>query len=115
MLLEIYDKAIDSLSAAQELRNANSNEFAKHLLAAQKAILAIHAGLKPDEDDVAFNIARLLHFVLVQIEENQISVAIKILGNLRSGFGAIQAEANQLEAKGAIPPVPDSDAFVATA
>ena len=27
MLLEIYDKAIDSLSAAQKLQNANSNEY----------------------------------------------------------------------------------------
>ncbi|MEM9410319.1 MAG: flagellar protein FliS [Planctomycetota bacterium] len=113
MLLAIYDRAVESLQLALESETAgNEVEFNSHLIKAQKAILAIHAGLKPDEDEVAFNIARLLHFVLTCIEENKLNDAVKILANLRDGFQAIHKEATQLERNGAIPPVQQSDAYV---
>lgn len=117
MLLAIYDKAIEELSGAQ-LAADNASEqtvYATHVLSAQKAILAIHAGLKPDEDEIAYNVARLLHFVLKCIEDGNIADAIKIMTNMRSGFAAIQEEANQLEASGQIPPLQESDAYEASA
>ena len=116
MLLAIYDKAIESLALAQESKLADDEPgFASHMVSAQKAVLAIHAGLKPDTDDVAFNVARLLHFVLGCIENDNLADAIKILENMRDGFAAITDEANQLEADGQIPPLQESNAYEANA
>ena len=116
MLLAIYDKAIEAISLAQESKlAADETGYTTHMLAAQKAVLAIHAGLKPDTDDVAFNVARLLHFVLGCIENDNLVDAIKILENMRSGFAAIADEANQLEAEGQIPPLQETNAYEANA
>lgn len=87
-------------------------EFAYHFLKGQKAILAIHAGLKPDEHDVAFNVPRLLHFVLTCLEERNFADAIKILQNLHEGFKAIQVEANEMERDGSIPTIETSDPYI---
>ena len=116
MLLAIYERAVESLeNAALAEKEGNKEEYFTQLLKGQKAILAIHAGLKPDEDDVAFNIARLLHFVLTCIEQNQLADAIKILSNLREGFQAIHQEATQLESDGVIPPVQQTDTYMTDA
>ena len=110
MLLEIYDCAISSFQQAKSsLEAENELEFAQHFIKGQKAILAIHAGLKPDEHDIAFNIARLLHFVLQKIEERDFDSTITVLTSMRSGFAAIQNEANQLESKGEIPSMPTDE------
>lgn len=113
MLLSIYDLAIDSLTEAHRLSDCEDqqDEFAYHFIKAQKAILAIHAGLKPDEHEVAYNIARLLHFVLTCLEGRKFADAIQVLQNLRDGFQAIQSEANQLEHNGEIPPVESADPY----
>lgn len=116
MLLAIYDKAIASLKSAEEsLAAENGADYAEHVVAGQKAILAIHAGLKPDEHDVAFNVARLLHFVLTCLEQRKFGDAIKILTELRSGFAAIEQEANELEQAGQIPSVVDNESFATPA
>ena len=116
MLLAIYDQAIKSLEKVQEaVANHQAQDYFKHLMASQKAILAIHAGLRPDEDDIAFNIARLLHFVLQCIESDNFADAIKILRNLRNGFTNIQEEASRLEHQGVIPPIQSMEHFVAQA
>jgi flagellin-specific chaperone FliS len=116
MLLAIYDRAIDSLSNASDaLAEEECSNYNQNMMSAQKAILAIHAGLQPDKDEVAFNIARLLHFVLSCIENEEFDDAIKVLKNMRSGFAAVHEEANLLEANGMIPPVQQADAFEASA
>ena len=89
LLLQIYDRAITSIEACGF---ANDNDdlpaYSRHFIDAQKAILAIHSGLKPDEDEVAFNVARLLHFAAIAIEKKEFEDAIKILRELRDGFAA---------------------------
>ncbi len=116
MLLEIYDCAITSFQQAKvSLEEQNEDAFGQHFLKGQKAILAIHSGLKPDEDEIAFNVARLLHFVLQKIEQQEFDDAVTVLISMRDGFAAIQKEANELEASGQIPPMPIADNFATNA
>lgn len=112
MLLQIYDRAIACLEGCRiSLEQDDQAAFAQHLMGAQKAILAIHSGLKPDEHDVAFNIARLLHFVLLRIEKRDFEAACKVLQELRDGFAAVADQVDEMERAGEIPPIPASDAF----
>ena len=105
MLLAIYDKAIVAARALQVAASEGDEPKAvEKLIEAQKCILAIHAGLKPDEHDIAYNIARLLNFVLMQLEEKQYENAVTFLEKLRDGFAAIYDEAVELEKNGNIPP-----------
>ena len=113
LLLEIYDRAI---TAVQGCSNAaavgDEATYAQQLIAAEKAILAIHSGLQPEENEVAFSVARLLHFAATSIEKQDYDAALKILGDLRSGFAAVADEVNELERKGAIPSIPEDDTYV---
>jgi flagellin-specific chaperone FliS len=112
MLLMIYDRAIGSLEACQAAhRDEDWATLGKHFLDSQKAIAAIHAGLKLEENEVAYNIACLLHFVVVSLEKREFDPAIKVLSELRAGFAAIADEANELERNGEIPPIPADDSF----
>lgn len=104
MLIQLYDRAISSLSGASEaLTVGDDHTYARLFLDAQKTILAIHTGLKPDEYEIAFNVARLLHFVLSAIEQKNFRDAIMVMENLRDGFVGIADEANELERTGQIP------------
>ena len=115
MLLTIYERAIHHVT---ELKIANDNDdgeaYANHLLNAQRAILAIHAGLKPEDDEIALNIARLLHFVTTRLEIDAFDDAIKTLKAMHEGFSAIRDEANQLELSGQIPPLVESESYQTT-
>lgn len=113
-LLWMYDRAIVSLEACDNTRDKPFS-FAEHLLRAEKAILAIHAGLEPDKHEVAFNIARLLHFVSTCIEKQDFQAGIRILSNLREGFAAVAEEVNELERTGKIPPMPQTAEFFSLA
>ena len=116
MLLKLYDRAVVSITGAEEALQSNDEAaFSRNYVDAQKTVLAIHTGLKPDEYEIAFNIARLLHFVLRCLEERKFADAKKVLNQLRSGFAAIAAEANELEQAGSIPPMETSDEYSATA
>ena len=110
MLLQLYDRAIKALQNAElALELDQQDAFVTHYIESQKVLLAIHSGLKPDEYEVAFNVARLLHFVLGCIGERNFKDAIKILGELRNGFAAIAHDANELEKCGEIPAMEDHD------
>ena len=116
LLLQLYERAIESVvntKAAEEINDPAA--YSRFFVDAQKTILAIHSGLKPDEYDVAFNIARLLHFVLTCLEKKSFDDAIKILTEMKSGFESIRDEANQMEAEGKIPPLESSDVYRTTA
>ncbi|TWU02153.1 flagellar export chaperone FliS [Stieleria varia] len=116
MLVQIYDRAIASLDiCCDALANGDNSLFSRHLIISQKAIVALHAGLKPEEDEVAYNVARLLHFVVVSIGEGRFADASRILKQLRSGFAAIIEEANQLEREGKIPAMASHDSYQSTA
>ena len=112
VLLQLYDRAISSISATKAaFESEDQQNYAKFFLDSQKAILAIHAGLKPDEHEIAFNIARLLHFVLKGLEDKKFEQALLVMTKLRAGFGAIAEEANELERQGQISPMEANDAY----
>ncbi len=112
MLLALYERAIHNITNAK-MAKAQSDEsaFARHLIDAQRTILAIHSGLKPDEHDIASNIARLLHFVVSCLQKYEFDDAIKTLSSLHGGFEAIREEANRLEQDGEIPPLANDQAY----
>ena len=104
MLLQLYDRAIMALEGAEmALKMDNQDSYVKYYIESHKVLLAIHSGLKPNEYEVAYNVARLLHFVSICIGEKNFKDAIKILGELRIGFAAIAHDANELEKCGEIP------------
>jgi flagellin-specific chaperone FliS len=104
MLLALYDRAIISVRGAQSAQQAGDEaEFAAKFIDAQKCVLAIHGGLKPDEYEIAYDIARLLHFVLTRLSEYNFDEAAHFLEKLRSGFDNIREEATELEKSGQIP------------
>ena len=106
MLLALYDRAIASTRGAELAKEAgNDAQFAEKFMDAQKCILAIHGGLKPDEFEIAFDIARLLHFVLTRLSEHKFEEAAHFLDKLRASFESIRDEATELEKAGQIPPL----------
>ena len=112
LLLYLYDRAIASAeSCVATADDEDTTQHSIHFLTLNKSILALHAGLKPDEDEVAFNVARLLHFVSQAIVTNDFQTAIRFLQNLRDGFAAVADEANQMERDGRIPPIPLDDTY----
>lgn len=112
LLVMLYDRAIAALESCQIASEANERSaFQKHELTFRKTLIAIQAGLKPDESDVAFNIMRLLHFALVSFDEHQFENCHKVLEQIRNGFLSVAEEANELERSGEIPPLPYSDSF----
>jgi hypothetical protein len=116
MLLEVYDHAITALEGSQAAADRqDATAFANHYVAAQKAMLAIHSGLEPHKDQVAYNVACLLHFALDCCQQRNFADTIKVLKELRTGFAAVAEEVNQLERDGTLPPVPDRDCYQQTA
>ncbi|MEM6473070.1 MAG: hypothetical protein AAF802_26145, partial [Planctomycetota bacterium] len=108
----LYGKAIEAVEACEIALQANEEQlYLKHAMSARKVFLAIHSGLKPEEDEVAFNIARLLHFVLISFDEKRFDECKRVLGQIREGFQRIADEANELERNGVIPPLVERDAF----
>ncbi|MEO1530283.1 MAG: hypothetical protein AAFX06_33240 [Planctomycetota bacterium] len=113
LLLEIYDRAIAAIQNCEAAEKAGDDVlFGKQSVLAQKALLAIHSGLKPEEDEVAFNIARLLLFAADAVEAKNYGAAVKVLQDLRGGFAAVAEEANQLERDGVIPGFPNETGAV---
>lgn len=111
-LVQIYDRAIQAIQGCKESAEANDEiAFGGHIVKVHKTVVAIHAGLKADEDEVAFNVARLLHFITVLVEGQKWDEAISLLSQLRDSFAAIVDEANQLERDGVIPPMRQSDSY----
>lgn len=106
MLLALYDRAIVSVRCAQQAKLENQQIlFLEKFLDAQKCVLAIHSGLKPDEYELAYEIARLLHFIMTRLCEHEFDEAAYFLEKIRKSFEAIREEATRLENEGQIPPL----------
>jgi flagellin-specific chaperone FliS len=112
LIVMLYDRAIESIESCEIAFEVGDNAaFLKHEIATRKTLIAIHAGLKPDECEIAHNIARLLHFVLVSFDQKQFATSKQILGTIRDGFSQIADEANEMEHSGIIQPMPQCDSF----
>lgn len=104
LLLAIYDKAIAALNGCHHaMEKDDQATYANEFIQAQKCVLAIHGGLKPDQHEVAYNIARLLNFVLLQMEQKNFMDGVRILEKMREGFAEIYDEAIALEKANVIP------------
>lgn len=104
MLLHVYDRAIVALESVIQARQANQQSILnQRSLEFGKCMLAIHAGLKPEENEIAFNIARLIHFVQDQFCQQNFDNAREILESIRNGYAAIRDQAVELEMQGKIP------------
>lgn len=112
MLLVVYEKAITEIDAcAYAAKTDDFSALTRHELNARKAFLAIHAGLKPESCEIAFNVARLLHFVLTSFDQRDFETAKAVLEQIRDAFQSIETQANELEFAGEIQPVPEHDSF----
>ena len=112
LLLYLYDRTITSCEACETARNENDdNAYAQHLIDVNKGIMALFVGLKPETDEVAFNVARLLHFVSEAIFRLDFQAASNTLKSLRDGFAAVADEVNELEMSGKIPSILPGKAF----
>lgn len=101
MLLVLYDRAISEISAAQNASlKGDTALMAKKLIECNRFLLALHSGLNIDEYPLAVDIARLLHFVMYQLEQKKFSEAIYFLEKLKSGYEGIRDEADAMEKQG---------------
>jgi len=105
MLLALYDQTILKVRKAAELYGSEQTAaFGQNMLDAQKCIFGLFSGLMPENDSVAYNVARLLHFSLEQLRQHKFNDALVVLESIRSGFETIREEASLLEKQGKIPP-----------
>ena len=112
MLLALYDGAISTVRFAQDAKTANNtNLLTNKMIEANKYILALHSGLDTENDKVAFDVARLLNFVMLRLEEHNFEEAVYFLEKLQASFERIREEATDLEKAGKIPPLNTQGGF----
>ena len=116
MLLELYERTIAAVRMAQKAQTADDKaQMQLQVYESHKLILAIHSGLKVDESEIAHNVARLLGFIVLRIDEGNFEEALQFLENLRSGYSGIREEAVALEASGEISPLQSANVVDAMA
>ena len=109
MLLVLYDRAIASLAAAQSAKEAGDQKMLKQYgYESNKLIMGIHSGLDTEKYPIAVDVARLLHFIMTRIEQQNFSEAIHFRKQLRESYAQIREQAVQLETDGEIPPIAQS-------
>ena len=116
MLLELYERTIAAVRMAQKAQAADDKaQMQLQVYESHKLILAIHSGLKVDESEIAHNVARLLGFIVLRIDEGNFEEAVQFLEKLHSGYADIREEAATLEANGEISPLQEANVFEAVA
>ena len=106
MLIALYDRSIANIRFAQLAKQSNDTRLMTNkLIETNKFILALHSGLNIEQDRVAVDVARLLNFVMLRLEEQNFEEAIYFLEKLQSTFEQIREEATALEKSGKIPPL----------
>lgn len=116
MLLALYERAITSIRGAQEAALANDEVLlVSRMLESNRYLLALHGGLNTDEYEVAANVARLLNFIMLRLEQREFDEAVEFLEKLQSSFEQIREEATELERSGEIPPLSASGGLNTTA
>ena len=106
MLVALYDRAITTIQFAQFAEQQHDEPLmTSKLLEANRFVLGLHAGLNPENCEIAQNIGRLLNFVMLRLEERKFDEAVHFLQKLKSSFEEIQEEAVALEKSGQIPPL----------
>ena len=112
MLLMLYDKVIASVEACEIYDEAGDRiAYSKHEIQARKAFIAIFSGLKPTESEVAYNVTRLRDFAMFSFDNRNFGQCKQVLSQIRDGFAQISDLANDMERRGEISSMPDSDSF----
>jgi flagellin-specific chaperone FliS len=109
ILLALYDGALERLDKAEAALRSGSRAAAIPLLARTQLIVSeLAAGVRLEGNEQAgTNILQLYEFVTHQLRQPELTAianARRILQTLREGFAGIQAEANELERTGRLPP-----------
>lgn len=116
MLLALYDRAISTIRTAEEAQAANdSSQLAVLKMEATRYLLALHSGLNTDKYEIAVDVARLLNFVMLRLEQNNFKEAVYFLKKLHASFESIREEATAMEKTGKIPPLSSSPTLNAIA
>ena len=108
LLLALYDKAVERITAAEDALHAGDRPRALPLTAkAQLIVMELAAGVRTDVDPATgTNMLRLYEFVTYKLAEggiDNLQSALRVLTTLREGFRAIRDEAVELEKTGKIP------------
>ncbi len=116
MLLALYDRTISAIHMAQAAKDSgDSIQLGTRILEANRMILGLHSGLDTDRYPLAVDVARLLNFVTLRLEEQKFDESVHFLKKLRDSFSQIRDEATELEKKGTIPPLVDANSLDTTA
>ena len=112
MLLALYDRAITAVRLASRAQAANNQPLMQQqVFESHKLILALHSGLEIDESEIAQNVARLLSFIVLRIEQQHFDEAAHFLEKLHSSFSSIREEAASLESIGEISPLQELNVY----
>ena len=107
LLIQLYEAAIESMSAALELAQAGQSEpMAPHLIRAQRIVLEILDGLDLKHGDVPHHVQYLCEYLLHVVASPDVAgleSAVSVLSTLHSGFVAIEDEVIDLQLQGEIP------------
>jgi flagellin-specific chaperone FliS len=108
LLLALYDKAVERITAAEEALRTGDRPRALPLIAkAQLIVMELAAGVRTEVDPTTgTNVLRLYEYVTHELAAggiNNLGNALRILTTLREGFRAIRDEAVTLEKTGRIP------------
>ena len=102
MLLALYDRTIATVRGMQASQD-DAAAFALKSLEFNRCMLTLQSGLNTEEYPLAVDVARLLGFVALRVEEQNYDEAVHFLEKLHSSFAQIRQEATELEKQGKIP------------
>jgi flagellar secretion chaperone FliS len=108
LLLALYDKAVERITAAEEALRAGDRPRALPLISkAQLIVLELAAGVRTDVDAATgTDMLRLYEFAAHELAAagiDNLRSALRVLTTLREGFRTIRDEAVTLERTGRIP------------
>ena len=89
----------------QAKQDGDESRMALRLVESNRFILALHSGLDTGKYEIARDIARLLNFVMLRLEQQNFDEAIHFLTKIQTTFEQIREEATELEKCGKIPPL----------
>ena len=116
MLLALYGRTIASFRAAKSAKESGDIVMlGTKCLEANRLLLGLHSGLNTDEYPIAVNVARLLNFVSLRLEEQNFDEGVYFLEKLQNSFSQVRDEAAELERSGKIPPLVNASSLDTTA
>lgn len=118
MVLALYARGIEHIEEALRARQlGNLADDVIHRTRAAAIVAAIRSGILTEYGEIPQRIDQLCEFVqscLIDQDPTRLEVALKVMQDLHEAFEGIREEANQLEARGEIPPLSNASTIDAT-